>query len=350
MGEIVKKILIIGAFDFKKMDTGGQPVKTRELYYALLDYYKSDCIKVCDTAHWKRNPFGPLLFLLKLVRKMDVVIMLPAQKGLTVISRILLLLANKKTKLIYDVIGGWLPGLLEKNKTIKKMLYNFNQIWVETESMKEALNTLGFSNVYKVHNFKNISIVGENDLDCNIQIPLMLCFFARVRPEKGIEDAISVIKRINEEEKRIVFCLDVYGLIEDEYKARFETLLDNNNSFVKYCGVAKPSDGVEIIRNYFALLFPTRFYTEGVPGTLIDSYCAGVPVITSVWKNAKDIFIDGITGWGFNFGDIDDFYLVLKKVLLAPKAFIKMKKSTLEEGKKYLTKNVVSHIVTLIEE
>lgn len=38
-------------------------------------------------------------------------------------------------------------------------------------------------------------------------------------------------------------------------------------------------------------------YTEGIPGTLIDAYCAGVPVVSALWLNYVGVFEDEVTGY-----------------------------------------------------
>ena len=99
-------------------------------------------------------------------------------------------------------------------------------------------------------------------------------------------------------------------------------------------GTVPSEKSVQTIKNYFALLFPTKFYTEGTPGTLIDACAAGVPVITSLWENYGDVFTEGVTGWGFEFGNLEQFKSLLKKAADDPEAFSKMKLSALNEFKK----------------
>ena len=47
-------------------------------------------------------------------------------------------------------------------------------------------------------------------------------------------------------------------------------------------------------------IFPTRFTTEGIPGSIIDSYYAGVPVLASKWNSFDDVIEDGKTGVGLS--------------------------------------------------
>ena len=59
--------------------------------------------------------------------------------------------------------------------------------------------------------------------------------------------------------------------------------------YVSYGGKVPFDKSVDILKNYFALLFPTYYDGEGFAGTLIDAFSAGVPVIASDWKYNAEI-------------------------------------------------------------
>lgn len=46
--------------------------------------------------------------------------------------------------------------------------------------------------------------------------------------------------------------------------------------YIKYCGTVSFDKTTEVLKEYFALVFPTRFYTEGIPGTIIDAFASGL--------------------------------------------------------------------------
>ncbi len=55
------------------------------------------------------------------------------------------------------------------------------------------------------------------------------------------------------------------------------------------------------------MLFPTKFKTEGIPGTIIDAYASGLTVVSSIWDNYNEIIDDGITGIGYEIDNYNDF-------------------------------------------
>ena len=70
--------------------------------------------------------------------------MLPAQNALHIIPIVAQITKRKESKLIYSVIGGWLPSMLQDKKYLGKPLQKLDSIWVETSTMKCALEKQGF--------------------------------------------------------------------------------------------------------------------------------------------------------------------------------------------------------------
>ena len=347
--KLKNKICIIGAFDFVNLPTGGQPVKSRELYYALQNIYGHENVIYVETYGWKKHPLKMLLKIEKYARKSKAIIMLPAHHGVEIFSRILAFYKiHRGSKIFYDVIGGWLPDKTARNPCLLKKLKVFDGIWVETSSMKNALELQGLNNVCVLPNFKKLDILSECELKFDISYPLKICTFSRVTKQKGIEEAIKAVRHLNEEFEKEVYHLDIYGQIDDEYREEFEKLTKLYDQEITYCGVVEPNKSVDTIKEYFALLFPTLFYTEGLPGTIIDAYASGVPIITSLWKNANDIFIENITGWGYEFGNREGLISLLRKAAMSPDEFLKMKSSALNMAKKYHPDTVMKLIESLI--
>ena len=74
-----------------------------------------------------------------------------------------------------------------------------------------------------------------------------------------------------------------------------------------------------------------------MPGTIIDAYMSGVPVITALWGNYKDVFVENVTGWGYKFDDYDELKSVLIRLIDHTDEFLKMKPLVLIEARKYFS-------------
>lgn len=343
------KIGVIGAFGFRTIDTGGQPVKTRSLYYGLIEHYGADNVLFLETMGWTRNPVRMFYQLMELIRKCDILIMLPAQNGVNVFSRILLQAQKKGKMVFYDVIGGWLPELTQQNINLRAKLQEFNGIWVETDQMRIDLADQGFDNVMVVPNFKDIHPLFTEDMTFHKNYPLPLCTFSRVIKEKGIEDAIDAVTKINTKHGMSVFTLDIYGEIGEAYREEFRSRQNDFPPYISYRGVASPDKSVETLMDYYLLLFPTHYPTEGIPGTLIDAYCAGVPVISALWRNHIGIFDDGVVGYGYALGNTEAFTDCLEYAASHIEEVNMMKTACLKKAASFSKAVVMRQIVEMIQ-
>ena len=77
------------------------------------------------------------------------------------------------------------------------------------------------------------------------------------------------------------------------------------------------------------MLFPTHFYTEGIPGTIIDAYASGVPVISAKWESFEDLVNDKV-GYGYSFGNNSELVKILQNAVIDSKKIGMMKKNFLK--------------------
>lgn len=326
------KAAVLGHFGGEKTHLNGQTIKAKNLCDGLKEYTALDVEKI-NSYGWNRHPLRLLMQIRRGFRSCESVIMLPAHKGLRVFAPILALFRKiYRKKIFYDVIGGWLPDMTAEKKRLAKTLKRFDGIWVETSTMADRLKKQGFENVQVVPNFKALTIGSREALDDNLHRPLRLCIFSRVMREKGIETAVQMIRKINENVEKPLYQLDIYGPVQPEFREDFEKLRASFPPEITYRGEAAPEKSPEVLRDYFALLFPTQFYTEGIPGTIIDAYAAGVPVICAKWESFSDVVDQGMTGLGYRFDDLADMERVLLEVAKEPERILAMKEKCLERA------------------
>jgi len=330
------KTAVIGHFGGNKEFLDGQTVKTKSVTAALEKEFGENEVLKIDTYGGKKILLKLPFFSRLALKQCENVVILPAQNSLRIVPALLQFLNRfYKRRVHYVVIGGWLAAFLKNKKSLTSTLKKLDGIYVETSTMKRALEEMGFENIRVMPNFKELTPLSEKELVYAQTEPYKLCTFSRVMKEKGIEDAITAVKRVNEHYGRTVYTLDIFGQIDASQTEWFHSLQEKFPDYVRYCGVVEFNKSVEILKDYFSLLFPTRFYTEGIPGTLIDSYAAGVPVITSLWLNYSDVFCENITGWGYEFENVSALTDLLEKAAENPNEFSKMKLSALSEARKY---------------
>ena len=330
------KAVVIGHFGFGFDYSDGQTIKTRNIYDALVKIYNKDIIKCIDTHGSVKSLIKAPFIILKSFLISNNIIILPAHRGLCVYAPIISIykIFFPKVRIHYAVVGGWLPSLMKNKLILSKSLKSFDYIYVETNTMKKTLNLMGYECIV-MPNFKNLNINSELINSYDKTDTYRLCTFSRVMKEKGIEDAINSVKEINKNEKKICYSLDIYGPIDPNQTEWFKELMVNQPKYIKYKGVVKQEKISKTLSNYFALLFPTRFYTEGIPGTIIDSYASGVPVIASKWESYNDIIDVGITGLAYDFDDLIMLKKILTDIYRQPELIKNMKKNCITYAHKY---------------
>lgn len=327
----------------------GQTVKTKNIYNELVKKYGEENISKIDTFNWKKHPIYFIRKCRKELRNTENLIILPAHNGVKVFVPFFNFW-NKfyHKKIFYAVVGGWLPELLASKVWLTKEIRKLSKVFVETTKMKEDLSKLAIKNVEILVNFKSIPILNEKDLKYEYSRPLELCTFSRVMKEKGIEDAIDVVKKINEETNEIVYTLDIYGPIDKSYVDRFKKLKNTLPSYIKYAGCVDSEKSVEVLKKYYLLLFPTKFKTEGIPGTIIDALSAGVPVVASKWENYADILVNEENSFLFNMNDLKEFENILKNLKDINKV-IEIKNKTLQSITKFKSETAMQVLYKNIE-
>ncbi len=336
-----RKIGMVGYFATGKTKAGGQEAKTCAIADELIAAYGKEQVLTIDTVDWRKHPLRLFFGLLKIGLTCRNVIMLPAQKSLPIFASILTKLKRiTKFKLHYAVVGGWLPERTKNDERLTKRLKKVDVIYAEASMMKETLEGQGFDNVVVMANFKDLRILDEKDLVYPEGTPLRLVTFSRITKEKGIGDAVSVVRRVNDKLGRVALTLDIYGNIMEPDQEWFETLKKSLPGYITYKGIAEPPTSVDVLKDYYALLFPTYYPGEGFAGTLLDAFASGIPVIASDWRYNKEI-VNKRVGILYPSRDNDALEAILLGLAKSPTRLLGMKKACLEEAKRYEAKEAI---------
>lgn len=339
----MKRVCVIGHFGFGENLLNGQTIKTKIVTMELEKQLGYSQVLKIDTHGGLKMLLGVIINVIKAFNRCENIIILPADNGI----KIFVPLCNFinvffKRKLHYVVIGGWLNEFLNSHKYLEGQLKKFNGIYVETNGMKRLLEDKGFDNLYVMPNFKNIQILNKNELVYNDEEPFQLCTFSRVMKEKGIEESIDAVKKINLKYKRKVFTLDIYGQIENNQVDWFNDIKAKFPEYVNYKGLIAYDKSIEVLKNYRGLIFLTYYEGEGFAGTLLDAMAAGVPVIASDWKYNNEI-VNENTGIIVPLNNSCEILKSLEKCM--SKDWQSLKISCISEAEKYLPKIAINILI-----
>lgn len=341
----MKKLVgIIGHFGYGKNLVNGQTIKTKIIADELSRFYGNGSVITIDTAKGIKGIVSLFFETRRLMKQCKNIIILPSYKGIVFFSFVLYFWRLfYKTKLHYVVIGGWLIEYMAKRPYLSFFLKKLDVIFTETTIMAEELKKRGFPKVIYLPNCKRITISNKK-IQC-MNKPYRLCIFSRISQMKGIDDAIKVVKEINTKADSIIYLLDIYGPVEGSFNEEFFHSVKKNEKYVVYNGIVKYGEASRILSKYDFLLFPTKYFGEGIPGTIIDAYAAGTPVIFAKWEHWQDILIDGKTGIGYEFGKVDQLKNVLWDLKIDFEAYKKMSNRCILEAKKYHSEFVLKKLI-----
>lgn len=303
----MKKLVVIGNLGYFNNSLNGQSIRTRSVFQMLEEHSKEKefLIRNIDTSELKKPLMNRLKFIINtiiVVLESNIIVIMPAQRALKFffpIFNYVKLVTRKKVH--YVVIGGWLPVILDVKPKYKKYLRKFDSIHVQTNGMVNELNLHGIHNVYYLSNFRYYAMY--DDIFSRTQkYSSKVVYYSRILKQKGVEDLIVTINKINSGLYQGEITLDMFGPIEDDYRSEFLSLIEGNSN-INYLGVLYPDKLLSVLSRYQFLILPTYYKTEGFPGAILDAMSAGLPIVTTKWNYSDEFIIEGYNGFTFNSGD-----------------------------------------------
>jgi glycosyltransferase involved in cell wall biosynthesis len=325
---------------------GGVTIKNKLLFNKLSDFIE---IEQSNLYIEKSNlPMKMISIFISLFSKKNGLI-IGISKGSLKKVTYLLYRINKKlmNKSIVMVMGGTFSELVVKEPKLQKRIKEYKHIYVETNSMKEVLNSVGVINVSVYPNCRERPKKDYKPIEINEEIKCV--FFSLISKDKGVEIILNAARILKE--KGIKFSIDFFGHIDPKYKDQFEkgiSLYEN----IHYCGVFKSigqDDVYDKLHRYDVLLFPSMWKNEGVPGILVEAKIAGVPAIASNINYNSEIITDGKTGLILKENTPVELADAIERLYLNRDMLIKMKNNAKYSSKYFLIEYHVDNIVKMIK-
>ncbi len=330
----MEKVLLLGHLGFLSHTFDGQTMKTRNVYELLktktgeigsLDYF--------DTQDFRYDIWSPFRMVWKILH-CSIIIYIPAHNNLRFLFPVIYFLCKfRKVRILYIVVGGWLDEYLTDKKLHIFLLSRIQGIFPQSNQLCDSLKLkYKFKNVCYFPNFRLHSFVPNFE---SKRDKFKIVFMARIFKLKGIDKVFELsnyIKNSFEGDHRII--IDFYGPIHKEDETYFYKEI-RNFSFISYKGILDKDQIYPRLNEYDLLVLPTRYPGEGFPGTILDAYISGIPVITSNWRYISEFVENGKTGFLFDLENSNDFFCLVEKLYYDRDLLNKMKKCAYERSKEF---------------
>ena len=292
------KVFVIGAFGYFNNKLDGQTVKTRNIY-DLLKLKHDGEVSYLDTLETRKKPWLLLSLVWQLVN-CNKLVLVPCTNNLSVLFPVMYYLSKIfRYEILLICMGGWQVeyflggGKFKKHPKVMELCKKVKVLMPELKKVETDLKSIcGFNNTVV---FPNFIFVEKKDYPYQLEKNLKLVYFGRINRNKGYETIFNAAYLIHEQQLSIT--IDFYGQIESEDRENFMQMIDNHSSVVKYKGELPFESLYETLANYDLLLFPTRYYTEGFPGCILDAYISGIPVLVTDWKHSHEFVRENETGF-----------------------------------------------------
>lgn len=289
-----------------------------------------------DTESFRYDKLAIFKMILQL-SKCEKLCLLPAFNNLKYIFPFLFVLS---VLFRYDIylftIGGSLHNYLKSLPLHRWMARRIKCIFNETHLLGTLLyNMYGYTNMEYCPNVKFVKFSPKNH---HTDGELHLVFLARIMMEKGIDVIFNYAAWLSRQSRRNVL-IDFYGMVNSKDKKYFDEQIAKYD-FVAYKGIAQQTEIPQILEKYDAMLFPTHYQTEGIPGSVIDAYNAGIPVIASDWMYARELIEDGKTGIIIPFEENqEDFIFACEELLHDNEKLNRLKENARIRAAEYQAEN-----------
>ena len=190
---------------------------------------------------------------------------------------------------------------------------------------------------------------------------LQLLYLSNMLLEKGYMDCVDAMAHLKRLLPNVQFKLILAGtyiLGNDEFKttAEMDVMLHKHirylglDDVVEVAGTVVGEDKECLLASSHIHLLPTYYQNEGQPITLIEALAAGLPSITTRWRDIEDIVADGKAGILVPPRDSIAISEAVARLYLNPNQYERMSTAALDTAQLYSRTSHVTEITHLIDE
>lgn len=327
--------LLVGSADLSGNKIGGQLEKTRLIYNELKK--RDEIFLTFCNMFTLGTGIKMITSFIRLYFDNDYIIIVTSNRGTKVMIELIWYLRRlKKIPVFFLLVGNQVEIL---DSISKEKLKIINKYYFEVDEMRYRIRTSLETGFFS--NCKEIKSMNESYSDT---FPIRICFYSEISQRKGFDILVQALDTVNH--KDIIYLLDVYGYFSKDKEEMLSLI--NNRKYIEYKGAIKKDKSSMVLPQYLFMVLPSRHKSEGVPGSVVDAYESGVPVISSKIGYLPFVVKHGETGYIFE--DIEGLIERMKEIAKDKKKILSMRRNCLNEAKKYDIKLSVNFLMNDIKQ
>ena len=104
-----------------------------------------------------------------------------------------------------------------------------------------------------------------------------------------------------------------------------------------------------VLQDYFAMLFPPFYASDGYPTATVDAFAAGLPVIASRWNYNEDIIRDHEDGILVDVGNVGQMVGALEEMAGNLALYEAMRINCVDRCVEYLPENAIAKVIARLQ-
>lgn len=338
------RLLFVGALTSRQ--AGGATVRNGLLVPALRE--RGVAVEVIDT-----GPSGAAARLRQLVALLGALarhgqVVLSLSRNGAVALVVLAALASAlrpRQRVTFLAVGSSLPDNVRRLSGPARRFYLWclsrcQPVWVQGEWLRRELTELGVAGVEVLPNMR---LPVAERWDPGTLATRRLVFVSRVTPDKGVERAMAAVEALAG--SGVEATLDVFGPVEDGYRAAFEAQLARHPR-TRYRGPLPQAAVPGELAGAAALLLPTTWASEGMPGVIVEAAMVGTPVVAAALPAIAEVVEDGVSGLLVDPTDVAALTDAVRRLLTCPGLAARLGTALRERSGAFTVDAVVSRLLT----
>lgn len=317
----------------------------------IIEKAKLNDINVITLKMTKKTIFTSILFLLKLIKKLDLDLIVSHGSTDSWIVALTKIFCFNKIHIIRERHNMYeIKGLISK----LQHRYLFDYIIAISDVIKDYLielkvkkeKILMLPSVVDIKKFQSInSNIGQ---EYNIpEDAVVIGIFTSLRKDKGLMDFFEMTKSILNEDNNIYV---IYGgrYRENDFNEIMGFYKSNNYDMTRIKWTGYREDSANVMKSFDVFVFPS--YSEGLGTVILEAMACKLPVVVYDKRPMSDLVKSNENGYVAKYKDTNDLTIQVKKLISNKQTRINMGEESFKKVfNTYDEKNIKNHLNKILE-